>query len=217
MMRFFSQIMRFPLTAFVYTMEAFVKAMREIQRSTDQTFDAMVESATQALVNVPGSEDGLSDAIVADGAGGDGASTTNESTHKEEMEMQDQDLSGENTLKLVRYKIIFVKRDLEYAFPEKEEIVAYDTNGADWAGMKVAEFMGGLPGVEQPAKWRERCYPSTDRKIGTIPEADRRYVKVYFEVLQRWQKPEQDQVQVLREIRNEIGGLRQGLVGKPEC
>jgi hypothetical protein len=43
--------------------------------------------------------------------------------------MADQDLSGSDTLKAVRYNIEFVKRDYEWVFPEKEDTVDYSTTG----------------------------------------------------------------------------------------
>ena len=49
--------------------------------------------------------------------------------------MRDKDLNDEQ-LKLVRYKILFVKRDYETAFPEKEELVADNLSGEGFAGVE---------------------------------------------------------------------------------
>jgi hypothetical protein len=85
--------------------------------------------------------------------------------------LPDQDLSGSDTLKLVRYKIVFVKRDHELVFLEKEELVSYETTGPAWAAMKISEFTGSL-GTRQPSEY--------------VPECDHKYLRIVFEVLQRW-------------------------------
>ena len=57
--------------------------------------------------------------------------------------MPDQNLSGDD-LKLVRYKVLFVKRDYEYAFREQEELVHEDLRGEDFTSWKIAEFIQSL-------------------------------------------------------------------------
>ena len=145
--------------------------------------------------------------------------------------MPDQDLSGADTLKLVRYKIAFVKRDYEVVFPEKEDIVSYDTTGPAWAALKIAEFMGSLNDIDRPKKWMaypaggcepgcNTVYPpgakETESKIMKIPDCDRKYIQIFFEVLQRWEREPADydkqQVEVLRGICVELGGLK-GKIG----
>jgi hypothetical protein len=55
----------------------------------------------------------------------------------------DKDLS-DDTLKLVRYKILFVKRNYEHAFREHETLVSDDLDSASFSAWKVAEFIQGL-------------------------------------------------------------------------
>ena len=132
----------------------------------------------------------------------------------------DQDLSGEDTLKLVRYKILFVKRDYEVAFDEKEDLVSYSTTTPDWAALKICEFTENLKTTKVPEKWDKKKYPkkASGGNIVEIPTEDRKYIRIYFEVLQRWDREEAEydkqQVEVLREIREEIGGVRAGIGGK---
>jgi len=132
--------------------------------------------------------------------------------------MRDQDLSGADTLKLVRYKILFVKRDYEAVLTEeKEELVAYDTTGPAWAALKICDFMGSLKLARRPAKWSEKhCdyyYPPgiSGEYIEEIPECDHKYIQIYFEVLQRWERQsaeyDREQVEALRGIRRGIDDL----------
>ena len=68
--------------------------------------------------------------------------------------MPDKDLR-DDMLKLVRYKILFVKRDYEHAFPEKEELVSENTDSAGYTAWKIAEFIQKTRrNTEIPGKWR---------------------------------------------------------------
>ena len=125
----------------------------------------------------------------------------------------DQDLGGEDRLKLVRYKILFVKRDYEVAFDEREDLVSYSTTGPDWAALEISRFMVNLKHTKRPEKWRDKHYPPgvKGEYIDYIPDEDQKYLRIYFEVLQRWEREEAEydkqQVQVLREIRDSIGAV----------
>ncbi len=208
LMRLFGQMVMLPFTVFVQGMELFIKTIQGMQRAADDGMDAMVGETTRALES-PGSQRDLASnttRFLTDGTARDGAETK-----RQEERMMDQDLSGEDTLKLVRYKILFVKRDFEVAFDEKEDLVSYDTTGTDWAALQISHFMGGLKATDRPDKWREKHYPPgvDGQKIEYIPEEDQKYVRIYFEVLQRWEREsaeyDKQQVQVLREIRDRIG------------
>jgi len=213
MMRFFSQLMKLPLTTVAYSLEMFAKTMQELQRISNQGVDAMIRGVAHTLGAASSDESARSGApqmFVTDYATADSAVTTNHD--KEVTQMKDQDLSGENKLKLVRYKVLFVKRDYEVAFPEKEELVSYDTGGAEWAGLKVAHFMGRLSKTKRPERWRdtESPYPpgASGEYIDSIPKQDEKYIKVYFEVLQRWDREEAEydkqQIEVLRQIAKRL-------------
>jgi beta-mannanase len=182
------QVMSFPMSGFFYGMDWMIRTMRDVQGAsaaglsrTMETFSGTVGTATN---------------------------------FQEEMRMinRDQDLSGDD-LKLVRYRILFIKREYEAAFPEEDDLVSYSIPGTDWAGIKVAEFMerakeGGVP---VPAKWQRLSYPPSKPGIQgwVIPEEDRQYVRMYFEVVQRIEREkaeyDREQVKVLREISRKIG------------
>jgi len=135
--------------------------------------------------------------------------------------MADQDLSGSDTLKLVRYNIEFVKRDYEAVFPDKEDLIDYDTDGPSWAALKISEFMGSLNRIRRPQRWREydgdppTVYPpgapETQEYINYIPPGDRKYIQITFNVWKRRARESADydkqQVDALKGIREEIKGL----------
>lgn len=136
-----------------------------------------------------------------------------QTTVKENRSMRDQDLSGDD-LKLVRYRVLFVKREYEVAFPERDDLLTYSTGPAEYGGLKIAEFMedAAKGGVAQPPKWKAKGYPPANGQPPggwSIPSEDRKYVKFYFEVLDRIPREKaeyaKDQVDVLREISAKIG------------
>lgn len=216
----FAQMVALPFSVFIFGLEVIIKAVQGMQEIAGQSRTLVSGDSSPAAA--PISESTISDASVSAGAELQTSTTT-----KERYQMTDQDLSGADTLKLVRYKIAFVKRDYEVVFPEKEDIVSYDTTGPAWAALKISEFMGSLGRIHRPEKWmqypagacEEGCVtvyppgaPKDQHTINYIPECDRKYIQIFFEVLQRWQREPADydkqQVEVLRGICTEISGIR---------
>jgi len=126
---------------------------------------------------------------------------------------------NDDLLKLVRFKILFIKRDYEHAFPEQEELVYDNIDGTAFTAWKIAEFIQGLGRKETgvPHKWTKKTpgdrYPGDGHVSGehliSLPEDDKKYLRVYFQVLERYHREkfryEETQVDVLREIRDRIG------------
>ena len=93
-----------------------------------------------------------------------------------------------------------------------------------FAAWKVAEFIQHLhrDGAEIPNRWRDRNYPSQDKddngdykyfkpdgkKLMALPEHDKKYLRVYYEVLDRYPrekfKHEEQQIRVLEQIRDQL-------------
>src|SRR5215472_16090681 len=95
----------------------------------------------------------------------------------------DKDLR-DDLLKLVRYKILFVRREYEIAFPEQEDIVSDNMDEDAFSAWKVAEFIQELPDgtIRIPAKWLAQDYPPAEfRKNGFLiglPHEDKKYLRV---------------------------------------
>src|SRR5205823_1070612 len=154
MMKFFTQVLRLPLTVFVSTMEAFAGVMRDIQQTTDQTIDAMTGGAARVLGKESSDKNGSADSRTTGGIISDHADQT---TLKEESKMSDQDLSGPD-LKYVSYSILFTKPDLEATLEHQEEdIINYSTDGASLGALKIAEFFGKVRDKKypRPKLWKE--------------------------------------------------------------
>jgi hypothetical protein len=215
MVRFFSQMMKLPVAAFASGMEMLARAMREIQKSFDQSVDAMSDGLAETLGGAANDGGGDVDAAPADTSGNafkDGAGVTLQTMSEEESGMGDQDLSGDD-LKIVRYRIIFTKRDYEATLEKsEEEVVDYPTNGASFGGLKVAEFLAKVERdeVDKPPEWKGKPYPKrhAPNRGWRIPREDRRYIMFLYEVIRRVEREEaeyaKDKVRVLRDIRDII-------------
>lgn len=122
-------------------------------------------------------------------------------------------------LRLVRFKVLFLKRDLEIAFDEQEELVAEDMPKDGFISWKIAEFIQQMSRgeVKQPAKWKEKGYPSNtaggkveNGNVISLPDKDKRFLRVFVQVLEWYDRErmnyERDQVDVLRDIRDILRG-----------
>jgi len=132
---------------------------------------------------------------------------------------RDRDLQ-DDMLKLVRYKILFVRRDFEHAFPEREDLVYDSMDGSAFAAWKVAEFIQELQKGETavPAKWLTRGYPEAQyvrngQLIG-LDDEDKKYLRVYYEVLERYVREkfyyEEQQIEILRKIAENMQNAGSG-------
>jgi hypothetical protein len=235
--RLFGQMMLLPFTVFAYGMELFVRTLQGMQRAADQGMDVMAgglsppradggaqfdsQAGVGGGVPPPGrapGDRGDHETSQANSDSDHSAGDAAESTHKETGKMADKDLNDDQ-LKLVRYKILFVKRDYEVAFPEREELVHDNISGEAFTAWKVAEFIQRLDREPIPDQWRKKGYPrklsEAERKhpsdkvfIDRLDETDKKYLRVYYEVLERYVREEDDsEVDVLKEIRDAINSL----------
>ena len=165
--------------------------------------------------------------------------------------MRDANLN-DDMLKLVRFKILFVKRGYEMAFPEEEDLVPDNMTGADFTAWKVAEFIQKLekrpPEVRFPKRWiaksdyykyslprdwerGERYRPKASEEAATkakaegklheparpeyepywligFPEDDKKYLRVFYEVLERYPREklryEERQLEILEKIADGV-------------
>lgn len=210
-MHILAEAMKLPVTAFIYSMEMLVRTMQGLTAIADQGFEVMMKGVAQTAGDKPESEsDPKKDEtiFVAQPANVD----SNETTPKEEIkmsDMDDKDLSGDD-LKLVRYKVLFIKRDHEFAFPEREDLVSADIDESGFTAWKIAEFIQRLNETPVPDKWRLKNYPPgvDGRNIERLPEDDKQHLRLYYEVLDRFPREEADyeasQIKVLEQIRDEL-------------
>jgi hypothetical protein len=125
-----------------------------------------------------------------------------------------EDLSSDD-LKVVRYSILFTKRDAEAVLqPEREEVVDYRTSSEAFSALKVADFLERVQqySIPWPAAWvkpPDGGNPEAGQPLKHIPEADRKYINFVYRVISRHprQKTEANQVQVeaLRELGERSG------------
>jgi len=226
-----TDIVMLPVTVFLYGMELLLRAMQGTESATREGLGAMVAAPRPA--GGGGGDD-------SDPGGAGRGRQRNPSVHdggpersaeKEASAMdtsigyesrRDRDLR-DDTLKLVRYKILFVRRELEVAFPEEEDLVYDNMDAVSFAAWKVAEFIQRMhnEGVRQPARWQARGYPGTpddpacrtffksDGLLAGLPDEDKKYLRVYYEVLDRYPREkfrhDEQHIRVLEQIRDKLG------------
>jgi hypothetical protein len=169
-----------PPATFLYGIEILARTMREMQSRVSEA----VAKTSSAPSPLPADyyQDASGTPLLS--------STTDSSTPKEEEVVTnnngystciDKDLS-DDMLKLVRYKILFIKRDFEYAFPEQEELVFDNISGEDFTAWKIAEFIQRIGRCEDrceterlrvPEKWKRKGYPSYEHHHCVPEEHDR--------------------------------------------
>lgn len=190
----------------------------------DAAFDGVASEPRQGAEAMPAALDYMRTTGPADDAsaaasmpapGGDDEVTQTAATitHAKEDREMDKDLR-DDMLKLVRYKVLFVKREYEHAFAEREDLVSDNLDGNAFTAWKVAEFIQelGRGATEVPAKWREKGYPAAGHRRGGalvgLAEEDKKYLRVYYEVLERYPrekfKYEEQQIRVLEQIRDAV-------------
>ncbi len=228
MMRVFGQLLMLPIAAFVYGVEMLIKTMHGIQQVSNQGIEVMVGSQARldglpeiraAPVAVAQPDDSISGNHAAHVSGATETTFKEEkplSTNGERANGLDKDLH-DDMLKLVRYKILFVRREYEYAFPEQEDLVSDNMDGSAFTAWKIAEFIQDLHREHTPVplKWRDKNYPPKEFIKGDhltgIPHEDKKYLRVYFEVLERYPrekfKYEEQQIKVLEDIRDEVARI----------
>src|SRR6266850_2586417 len=240
-MRLFGQMLMLPFTVFVYGMEVFVKTIHAVQRIADDGLDltvgsvapsqestgaageltsttSLVAQASGESIGAPGNEAQTTMVVNAPTSSTGVSLASNEIELRETKETaMDKDLR-DDMLKLIRYKVLFVKREYEHAFPEQEDLVSENMDGTAFTAWKVAEFIQGLEKrkTEVPTTWG-KTYPEMYREgnlLTGLPDEDKKYLRVYFEVMDRYAREkfkfEEEQINVLEGIRGELEQQRKG-------
>lgn len=224
MIRLFSQMLSRPVVAFTSGVELLGQRIKAGQR-----IDGVVSRIVHALSGAPNSSSGgqeqmrpptpaplaRQEQLLRIEATPEAEVETDEAPGRgfDPPDLMDTDLSGE-MLKLVRYQVLFVRRDCEHAFAETEAMIAESLDGEAFTAWKIAEFMQALGRGEIPIpeRWRNKHYPPQecirDGKLIDLPPEDRKYLRLKYEVLDRYPRQsfnhEKRQVRVLKQIRDAI-------------
>jgi hypothetical protein len=143
----------------------------------------------------------------------------------------DKDLR-DDMLKLVKYRVLFVKREYETAFFEHEDVIEDNLDASALTAWKMAEFAKHLEehGEHIPRKWGD-VYPPKDNRgyfdhadgkwvkddkghhFNGLPAEDKKYLRLSFEVLERYPrerfKYEEQQIRILEQMRDKLAGSSQ--------
>jgi hypothetical protein len=139
--------------------------------------------------------------------------------------MMDKDLR-DDMLKLVKYRVLFVKREYETAFFEHEDVIEDNLDASALTAWKTAEFAKHLleHGERIPQKWGDTYPPKEFRGtrdsdgnfvkqedgkfFNGVRDEDKKYLRVSYEVLERYPrerfKYEEQQIKILEEMRDRM-------------
>lgn len=208
MFELMGQMMQLPFTMLTCCMNVLAMTMTSVQQrpmSYAGDFPGVREPPRQNELRIaPGTE--LSEDLSNrwnPGAPGDGALKET----KEEKTMSDRycRCDRDETVKLVEYSIVSIKPCEERVIQRGEVIYVDDMSDDGFAAWVIARYFQGddLPEGDERRRKRE------------IPVAEKRYLRVYHNVLASWTSPEDDcenrQLDVLRGIENAIRNLGGGL------
>lgn len=219
------QFFMIPMAAFAYGFEMFLKTMQEMQTVTNQGLETIVRPPIQT--KGPAEQKTLPAPEVAAPAIDNLNSDSGRKDEEEKVLIYNNQNSGldknlnDEMLKLVRYKVLFIKRDYEWAFPEQEALVHDNMDASAFTGWKLAEFIQqlqnpvryGVQPTRVPHEWKGYPGPAYTRRgndgvlyLTGFPPDDKKYLRVYFEVLERYTREkfryEEEQIDVLKEIRD---------------
>jgi hypothetical protein len=200
--------------------------MREFQAVFDEATDALSAEPLDDVSAALGAPQAGPEAAAADSPGaarmGPGG-TAFGAAEKEKKTMPSIDLGGDD-LKNISYWITFDKPDFVVDLqPEMKETIDFASDEGSFGGLKIGAFFQDLAAgrVPWPALW-DVTKPGRDyhKKIDTktgkaylkdIPLRDRKFIRITLRL--NWRRPqpdaerEKDKVEVLREIRDELGKM----------
>jgi hypothetical protein len=101
----------------------------------------------------------------------------------------------DDMLKLVRFKVLFVKREYEEVLAKGDELVSDSMDSTAFTAWKIAQMQ-------------------SEGRLKDIDDKDKKYLRVYYEVLDRYPrerfKYEEEQIDVLKQIRDKLSGKTNG-------
>jgi hypothetical protein len=222
-MSLMERMFRLPFTMFSSGMDMLMRGMRGRSNSSgDQCLDSVVSRMAHPCTPAgefkwrpcEGETKGATTGWVRDRCTGESSSTWQASAANGNSYSNSRSGSlNDEGLKLVRYKVLFVKRDLETVLEQRDELVSDKLDDQDFISWKTAEFMQRLSTVNAPARWVQKKYPQEYRagaesKLQSIPDDDQKYLRVYFEIIDTY--PREDFRYDEREI-DALEGIRDAI------
>jgi hypothetical protein len=196
------EFLKLPFAVFVSTMEILVEGMRSFQNLMNQgiaivtngTLDdshQRMEGGVRLPTDVP-----LDKAPVRATGPGD----IPDPMQKEQPTMSDcyemGDDLGSDDLKVVRWRIIFKKREYEVTLDRGSDLIDYSTTSRSLSGIKISDFVSAARDGKRPRAYerlRQKKYQPRGKKTSWyIPADDMRYVTFLYSVVDRISKEADD-------------------------
>jgi hypothetical protein len=135
----------------------------------------------------------------------------------------DQKLARKDTVKYVDFSIRFSKPDHQALLYEETGFpVNYSTNTDSFAALRVGEFLANLKtGLEIPSAWKDGRHPKGEydydneakpKTYKKVPKKDQEHIEFKItKIDDSSEKKEASEVDAIREVRDEITGVRQAI------
>lgn len=218
------QFFMIPVTTLVGSIELLLRTMQEVQQVAQHGMQVMATgppvASSKGIENTRYSEPQEANLGIGGRKTGSRTASEEDKTLNENYNYCNPDPNAGQCLKLWRYKVLFIKRDLEHAFDEAEDLVSDDVS--DITAWKIAEFIQklGHRRVEVPRKWLDNNYPDgadglDHIRIGeethppeswkdvrearrahkriylwSLPEPDKKYLRLFSQVLAEYTREE---------------------------
>jgi hypothetical protein len=227
MMRLISQMLMFPLTIAITSVDVFLKTLRAFQVNVGESIDALGESAQPWRTDVHDTS-GIDKECACDNGNAQGrlveapvqvsGTIASYPITKEDSTMDDCNLGGDD-LKWVSYTILFTKRDFEATLQHaRTEVIDYSTDSASFGQLKIHDFLEKLTsqGVDFPVEWADKHLdatydarpPGKPTKFHNIPKLDRKYITFELTLKRHLPKQEKDYD---RQNAETLRGIKSGI------
>jgi hypothetical protein len=182
-------------------MEVLVKGMRGFQNLMEQGIDLVTHEPSEIHKRLEGGNDPQIDLPVSSTVAQSSDFITPNSVQKEQVSMSDtyhdDDDLGTDDLKVVRWRVIFKKRDYEVTLAQGSDLIGYKTSAASLSGIKISDFLKAARNgkkVDVFDKLKEKGYePKGKSGVNwSIPEDDMRYVTFIYKIVERISKADDD-------------------------
>lgn len=199
--RFLGQMAVLPAAMFLYSMEMVFRALRQVQSIADRSLE-VIDSATPPAPPAPDIPfSGNLPAVQRAAAPVFSTSSSESTTESKEIKTMDTNLA-DDMVKLVRYTIVTIERDHERILHRGEELVTDNMTDDAFASWMIASYL-------QSDDYRHKTAADPRHEV---PHGQKKYLRVFYEVLGRW--PKQDRKYEKRQLEI-LEGIREAIENRP--
>lgn len=175
-------LFRLPMAVFVYAVEMMATTLRGAYRLTDEGMARVIDPNRMAEDGRPGATEDRAPFE---------RETDRRTERKEDREMADTNLADDQ-VKLVRYTVVFIKRDEEEVLEQDDVLITDNMTPEGFASWRIAHY-----------------FQQKDHK--ELEERDKKYLRVCYWVVCRWPR---EPLHYEKRQLDELEGIRKAIEAK---